>query len=94
MPCIWIGDNLTILGKVKIGDGAIIGTGAILTKRIEPYAIVGDVPAKLIRKRFDNNKINFLMDFRWWEKDINWLRLNAKHFANIDDFVTHFSNMF
>ncbi len=65
---VWIGNGATLMQGVKIGDGAIIGTNALVTKDVEPYAIVGGNPAKLIRKRFDDEKIEFLLQLSWW----NW----------------------
>lgn len=68
---VWIGLNSIILDGIKIGDGAIIGAGAVVTKDIPPYAIVGGVPAKIIRYRFDEKKINEVKKSKWWEKDLN-----------------------
>lgn len=58
---VWIGSRVLIKSGLKIGDGAVIGAGAIVTKDIPPYAIVGGVPAKIIRYRYDNNMINKLL---------------------------------
>jgi virginiamycin A acetyltransferase len=65
---VWIGNSVTIMQGVTIGDGAIIGTNALVTKDVAPYTIVGGNPAKLIRKRFDEETIEFLVELRWW----NW----------------------
>ena len=64
---VWIGYEAVILSGVHIGDGAIIGTRAVVTRDVEPYAIVGGVPAKLIRKRYDPEIIQELEDLRWWD---------------------------
>lgn len=64
---VWIGNSATIMQGVKIGDGAIIGTNALVTKDVEPYSIVGGNPAKLIRKRFDEESIQFLLELKWWD---------------------------
>lgn len=65
---VWIGYEAVIFAGVKIGDGAIIGTRAVVTKDVPPYTIVGGVPAKPIKKRFDNKTIADLLDIQWW----NW----------------------
>ena len=64
---VWIGYEAVIMSGVKIGDGAIIGTRAVVTKDVEPYTIVGGVPAKPIRKRFDDETIKALEALRWWD---------------------------
>lgn len=64
---VWVGHNATILGGVKIGDGAIIGAGAVVTKDVEPYAIVGGVPAKVIKYRFTKEVIEQLLEIKWWD---------------------------
>lgn len=63
---VWIGYNSTILNGVKIGDGAIVAAGSVVTKDVEPYAIVGGVPAKVIRYRFDKKIIDRLIKLEWW----------------------------
>ncbi|MEG1979813.1 MAG: CatB-related O-acetyltransferase [Victivallaceae bacterium] len=65
---VWIGFEALIMAGVTIGDGAIIGARAVVTKDVAPYTIVGGVPAKLIRKRFEANIIAQLIDLQWW----NW----------------------
>jgi virginiamycin A acetyltransferase len=65
---VWIGNQATIMQGIKIGDGAIIGTNALVTKNVEPYTIVGGNPARVIRKRFTEEEISFLIDLAWW----NW----------------------
>lgn len=64
---VWIGYEAVILSGVTIGDGAIIGTRAIVTKDVPPYTIVGGVPAKTIRKRFADATISALLEARWWD---------------------------
>lgn len=64
---VWIGYEAVIMPGVKIGDGAIIGTHAVVTKDVPPYTIVGGVPAKPIRKRFDDATIEKLEALRWWD---------------------------
>ncbi len=65
---VWIGYEAVILAGVTVGDGAIIGTRALVTKNVPPYTIVGGVPAKPIRKRFSEETISSLLEIKWW----NW----------------------
>ena len=64
---VWIGYGAVIMAGVTIGDGAIIGTRAVVTKDVEPYSIVGGSPAKEIRKRFAPDVIERLMELQWWD---------------------------
>ena len=66
---VWIGYEAVILSGVTIGDGAIVGTRAVVTRDVPPYTIVGGVPAKSIRKRFDDETIEKLLRLRWWDWD-------------------------
>ena len=67
---VWIGNSVTIMQGIKIGDGAIIGTNSLVTKNVEPYSIVGGNPAKEIRKRFSEETIQFLLELKWWDWDV------------------------
>lgn len=64
---VWIGYDAVILSGVTIGDGAIIGARAVVTKDVPPYTIVGGIPARHIRKRFDEETVTRLMELKWWE---------------------------
>lgn len=64
---VWIGYEAVILAGVAIGDGAIIGSRAVVTKDVPPYTIVGGIPAKSIRKRFDDKTITRLLQIKWWD---------------------------
>lgn len=81
---VWIGADVKILEGVKIGDGAIIAAGAVVTKDVEPYSIVGGVPAKKIRDRFTTKQIEFLLKLKWWNKDLEWIKKHANLFRDID----------
>ena len=79
---VWIGYEAVVLSGVTIGDGAIIGTRAVVTKEVPPYTIVGGVRAKPIRKRFDEQTIEKLEALQWW----NWDRETiAKHLSAIQN---------
>ena len=84
---VWIGENVSILNGVKIGDGAVIATGAVVTKNVPSYAIVGGVPARIIRYRFNEECISQLLDKPWWKKDDKWLQENAKIFGDVPTVV-------
>ena len=73
---VWIGFEAVILSGVTIGDGAIIGTRAVVTKDVPPYTIVGGIPAKPIRKRFDDETIAQLEALNWWDWDEETIRNN------------------
>lgn len=64
---VWIGYEAVILSGVTVGDGAVIGTRAVVTKDVPPYTIVGGVPARPIRRRFDPQTIARLEELRWWD---------------------------
>lgn len=83
---VWIGDNVTLMGGIKIGDGAIIGTHALVTKNVPPFAIVGGVPAKIIRYRFSPEQIDFLQKFQWWNQPDEWYSSHADEMSNIELF--------
>lgn len=70
-----------------ISDGAIVAAGAVVTKDVPPYAIVGGVPAKIIRYRFTEEQIEWLMELKWWDKDEQWIKAHAKHFDDIEHFM-------
>ena len=83
----WIGKNAVIIGGVKINDGAIVLANAVVSKDVPPYAIVGGVPAKIIKYRYDEKTIIKLLMTKWWEKDEDWIRSNWYLFTKIEDFL-------
>ncbi|MCB2309349.1 CatB-related O-acetyltransferase [Clostridium estertheticum] len=83
---VWIGYDAIIMSGVKIGDGAIIGTRAVVTKDVPPYTIVGGVPAKVIKKRYDDETISKLLEIKWWNWTYEKIQANIKYIqsGNID----------
>jgi acetyltransferase-like isoleucine patch superfamily enzyme len=81
---VWIGRDATILAGVTIGHGAVIATGAVVTKDVPPYAIVGGVPAKIIRYRFDEVTIAELLQTAWWTWTDEKLKANIGVFMSKD----------
>lgn len=84
---VWIGANVIVLDGVNISDGAIIAAGSVVTNDVLPYAIVGGVPARLIRYRFGKEDIAQLLKLKWWDLEIDYLRQNFKIFHNIKDYL-------
>ncbi len=72
---VWIGQNAVILPGVHIGDGAIIGASSVVGCDVAPYTIVIGNPAKVLRKRFDDELINLLLQFKWWDRSIDEINI-------------------
>lgn len=81
---VWIGYGATIMPGVTIGDGAIIATKSVVTKDVPPYSIVGGNPAKVIRKRFSEKKIQQLLDLKWWDWPIEKITQNVQNLTGKD----------
>lgn len=84
---VWVSRDVIIMGGVKIADGAIIAAGAIVTKDVPPYAIVGGVPAKILKYRFPEEVIGEISKSKWWNKSDAWLQKNYLLFHKIKDFL-------
>lgn len=78
---VWIGANVTLLGKIEIGNGAVVGAGSVVTKNVPPYAIVAGNPAKIIRYRFDEETIRELEILKWYELDL--VQIKHLNFSDI-----------
>jgi len=85
---VWIGANAIILNGISIGDGAIIGANSVITSNVEPYSIVVGTPGKLVKYRFNDEEIEFLLDFKWWNKSDEWIQSNVDNLLDIKKFVT------
>lgn len=84
---VWIGQDVRIIEGVTIGNGAVVATGTVVTKDVPPYAIVGGVPAKIIRYRFTEEQIASLQQLEWWNKSDAWLTEHAQEFDDIESLL-------
>lgn len=85
---VWIGHNAIIMGGVKIGDGAVIGSGSIITKDVEPYTVIGGVPGKFIKRRFDEKISKALLKIKWWDWSYELIKERFDEFlGDIEGFV-------
>lgn len=89
---VWIGYEAVILSGVTIGDGAIIGTRAVVTKDVPSYTIVGGVPAKPIRKRFDEETIQKFEEIRWWDWEEERIKKNIQAIQSGDISMLEYIN--
>lgn len=88
---VWIATNTVILSGVTIGDGAVIAAGAIVTKDVPPYAVVGGVPARILKYRFDEKTIEKLLELKWWNYDLK----DIKHldFTDVESCIKELEKM-
>jgi acetyltransferase-like isoleucine patch superfamily enzyme len=86
---VWVGFNALILSGVQVGDGAVIGANAVVSKDVEPYSIVAGNPAVLIRKRFDDETVKALLRIKWWDWPFKKIRANLPLImsANVSSFI-------
>lgn len=82
---VWIGARAIVLDGLTVGDGAIIAAGAVVASDVPPYAIVGGVPARIIRFRFERDVINALLEWRWWDLPKGVLQSIAPDFVARED---------
>ncbi|HSH72702.1 MAG TPA: CatB-related O-acetyltransferase [Methylophilaceae bacterium] len=83
---VWVGSNVILPGGISVGTGAIIAAGAVVVKDVPPYAIVGGNPAKVIRYRFSEAEIAFILDAQWWNWPSEKIIKNVDGFADFDKF--------
>ena len=86
---VWIGSHAKLCGGITIHNGAVILAGAVVTHDVPPYAIVGGVPARLLRHRFPDDVIEKLQHFKWWEKDDQWLKSHVKEMTDIERMIEY-----
>lgn len=79
---VWIGYGAVVMSGVRIGDGAIVAAQAVVTKDVAPYTIVGGVPAREIRSRFDPETVARLLDLRWWDWPVERIRTSIPDITN------------
>lgn len=91
---VWIGNNALILSGVTIGDGAVIGSKAVVTKSVEPYSIVVGNPGRVVRYRFSPEKIERLIEIKWWDWPIEKIRKMTPLLCSdlIDEFLKKCNN--
>lgn len=82
----WICNNAVILGNVTINDGAVVLTGAVITKDVPAYSLVGGNPAKVIKYRYSEEDIQTIIGSQWWNKDLSWLKDNCASFLDFEEF--------
>lgn len=84
----WIGSDVTMVAGVTIGDGAVVLAGAVVTKDVPAYAIVGGIPAQIQRFRYKEEDIDWLLSIQWWNRDTNWLKEHWRLFNDIEQLKT------
>lgn len=84
---VWIGARAVIVGGVKVGDGAVIASSAMVTKDVPPYSVMGGVPAKTISKRFTDEQIELLLSNPWWEWSDSTLKARGADFQSKECFI-------
>jgi len=89
---VWIGEGAVIFSGVKIGDGAVIGGRSVVTKNVKPYTVIAGNPAKVIRKRFDDDTIEKLLTIQWWNWPVKKIKNNVHLICS--DRVNEFINSF
>lgn len=87
----WIGQHVFLTGGITIGDGAVVLAGAVVTKDVPPYAIVGGVPAKVIRYRYDEETIQWLLKIQWWNNSIEWFKEHWQLLNDIDELKSYYN---
>lgn len=84
---VWIGNQVLMKGGIKIGTGAVVAMGAVVTKDVPPYAVVGGVPARVLKYRFSEDVIEQLCQTEWWNKDEEWIKSNVNSFDSPEKII-------
>ena len=84
---VWIGTNVIIIGKIKIGDGSVVGAGSVVTKDVDPYSVVAGNPAKKIKDRYDTNIIAKLLKIQWWNWPLETIKDRKADFNDLEIFL-------
>lgn len=89
---VWIGEGVFLVGGINIGDGAVVLAHAVVTKDIPPYAIVGGVPARILRYRYDEETIKFLLKIKWWNNSADWFKQNWRLLSDIEKLKEYYNS--
>lgn len=85
---VWLGQHVTIMPGVNIGDGAIVASNSTVVKNVEPYTIVGGNPTNVIKKHFGDEMINLLLELQWWNWDEKKIFENLEQLVSVNDIAT------
>ena len=88
----WIGEGVFLVGGIKIGNGAVVLAHAVVTKDVPDFAIVGGVPAKIIKYRYDNETIEFLQNTKWWDNEIEWFSRHWRLLSDMRELKKYYCN--
>ena len=88
---VWIGHGAVVMPGVSIGVGAVVGSQAVVTKDVDPYAVVAGVPAKPIKKRFDDATIDKLLSIEWWDWDRSCLEERFADLLSVEQFLEKYA---
>lgn len=80
---VWIGNDARFIEGIVVSDGAIVASGSLVTKDVPPYSIVAGVPARVMKYRFNNEEIEYLLKLKWWYRNEEWIIDHAEYFVNI-----------
>ena len=91
---VWIGAFSIIFSGIRLGNGAVVAAGSVVTKDVDPYTIVGGNPARFIKKRFTSKQINFLKSSKWWDLEDKKIDLLSKYLLDekVDLFIKKFKD--